>query len=152
MLLRHYGQTDRARIAEELARVCRARGLVLLVGRDEELARRVGADGLHLPERAVPEFSREAWPGLVTAAAHSPKAITAAQLRGVDAVLLSPVFATATHPGVAPLGVTQAMRWIAGASLPVYALGGIEPANARSLVGSGAAGIACLGAFADAAG
>lgn len=148
VLLRHYEDPARERLAVELAAVCNSGGHLLLIGGDADLARRVGAGGLHLPQRDVARFTREEWPGVVTAAAHSAAAVGMARTRGADAVLLSPVFATASHPETEPLGVDRFAAIAGAARLPVYALGGISAANSESLRASGAAGIAAVGAFA----
>jgi thiamine-phosphate pyrophosphorylase len=67
---------------------------------------------------------------------------------GADAALLSPVFATASHPGAPALG-PLAFAVLAGkAPLPVYALGGMTSENARRLNGARLAGIAGIGLFA----
>ncbi len=149
LVLRHYDAPNRARLAADLARLCRARGVLLSIAGDVRLARVIGADGVHLPEHALvggrragadPRF-------LVTAAAHSLPALRRAVQAGADAAVLSPVFATASHPGAPTLGPTRFARLIAAASLPVYALGGIEAANARRLRASGAVGIAAIRAY-----
>jgi thiamine-phosphate pyrophosphorylase len=149
VLLRHYCDPDRARLAAALARLCRKRGLVLLVGADARLAARIGAGGLHLPEALV---ARRRWrrrPGwLVTAAAHGEAAVRRAARAGVDACLLSPVFATASHPGARALGPVRFARLAHRAAVPVYALGGIDMRSARRLATGGACGIAAVGAFA----
>ncbi|HEX7774936.1 MAG TPA: thiamine phosphate synthase, partial [Parvibaculum sp.] len=88
--------------------------------------------------------------GLVmTAAAHSEAAIFRAARARIDAVLISPVFPTASHPGAPALGVVRFARLAHLArrlGLRVYALGGITgPASLRRLTGSGADGVAGVG-------
>ena len=147
IILRHYGAPDREALARRLAAVARRRGLLLLVGEDPALARGVGAAGVHLPERAAALARavrwRAAW--LVTTAAHSPAALRKAAAAGADAALLSPVFATASHPGIRPLGPRRFAALAEASPIPVYALGGIDRARARLLRGSGAIGIAAIG-------
>ena len=144
VVLRHYGVPGRAALARRLAAIAQARGLLLLVGDDPALARRVGAAGVHLPERAIRRAGAVRWQSgwLVTAAAHSHAALLAAAAAGADAALLSPVFATASHPGLPALGPHRFAALAAACPLPVYALGGIDAARARRLRGSGAVGIA----------
>jgi thiamine-phosphate pyrophosphorylase len=155
VILRHYAAPDRAALARTLARLCRARGVRLIVAGDWRLAAAVGAGGVHLPE-GMARRGRMAWGGgapkppgfVVTAAAHSPGALWRAWRAGADAALLSPVFATASHPGAAGLGVLRFAGWCRRAPLAVYALGGVNPATARRLAGSGLAGIAGIGGLA----
>ena len=67
---------------------------------------------------------------------------------GADAALLSPVFATASHPDERPLGLEGFNLLAAQAGLPVYALGGINANNAARLLSGRAVGIAAITAFA----
>jgi thiamine-phosphate pyrophosphorylase len=153
VILRHYGSPDRAALARALLPLCRAREIVLLVAGDPALAAAIGADGLHLPEAMVRPmaghvlpFQRRGW--IVTAAAHTPDALRRAARAGADAALLAPVFATASHPDVRPIGALRFAAWCRAATLPVYALGGIDAVTGRRLLNSGAAGIAGIGAIA----
>lgn len=155
VILRHRGSKRRRQIAVALSRVCRARRVLLLVADDPALAHDVRADGLHLSERrlAGPVFRgsgwhhrRRAW--IVTAAAHSGRALVLAARRGLDAALLSPVFQTASHPDARPLGPRRFASLSLRSPIPVYALGGVTEVTARRLFGSGAVGIAALGALA----
>lgn len=144
LIYRHFGATDRHRTARALARVCRRRGLLLLIAADPELAARVGADGVHWPERLLPAACQ----GLATAAAHSLKAVQRARDAGAAVCLLSPVFATASASARAPLGLSHASQIVREASLPVIALGGVGQNNARRLIGRGFAGIGAVAALA----
>jgi len=149
VILRERARARLAVLAHRLSPLCRARRIRLLVAGDWRLAREVGADGLHLPEAVIRHgpghwrrVRRRDW--IVTAAAHSPIAIRLAARLGVDAVLLSPVFATASHPD-ARIGPLRFARWARESPVPVYALGGIDAARARRLRGSGAIGFAGIG-------
>lgn len=152
VLLRDYEAGDRAALAAALARLCRRRRLLLLIGGDARLAAAVRAAGLHLPQALVarrrPGSTMGPTMGLTTAAAHDARGLAAAARGGADACLLSPVFATASHPGARALGPVRFARLVRMARLPVYALGGVDSRTARRLAGSGACGIAALGALA----
>lgn len=152
VILRHYGDPGREEMARRLAALCRRRGVRLLIAGDGRLAAAIGADGIHLPEalagRGPGAWSRWRRPGwLVTAAAHSPAALFRAARAGADAALLSPVFATPSHPDRRPLGPLRFAAWCRASPLPVYALGGVSVAGARRLAASGGAGIAGIGIF-----
>ena len=147
IILRHYGVPERAVLARGLAAIAHRRGLVLLVGEDPVLARRVGAAGVHLPERAIRRAAAVRWQRdwLITAAVHSHAALASAAACGADAALLSPVFATTSHPDARALGLQRFTALAQASPLPVYALGGIDRAHANLLCGSGAVGIAGIG-------
>ena len=147
VVYRHFGAAERARVARRLAAIARSRGLVLLVAGDPQLAARVGADGVHWPQRMLPDVRGR---GLVTAAAHDAGAITRAAAVGVDACVLGPVFATRSGSGNAPLGLFRASRLARAAGLPVIALGGINARTAARLNGRGFAGVAAVEALAEA--
>lgn len=147
VVYRHFGAPERVRTALALARLCRARRLVLLIAADPALAQRVGAQGVHWPESRLPAQRTTA--GLVTVAAHSAAAAARAKAFGADAVMLSPVFSTRSASGHTPLGLFHASQIARAAGLPTIALGGIDPARARRLAGRGFAGIAAVDALAD---
>jgi len=93
VIYRHFGAQGRGRVARELSAVCYQRGLVLLIAADPELAEKVGADGVHWPEKLLGKA--RAWRGrfpLQTASAHSRRAIWRAEQAGMDAALVSAVF------------------------------------------------------------
>ncbi len=158
VVLRHYGRPapERRALGRALAALCRRRRLRLLVAADWRLAAAVGADGLHLPEGlarggaglAAALAWRRQGGRLLTVAAHGAAGLTRARRLGADAALLSPVFATASHPGARPLGPVRFAALCRAAGLPVYALGGVAAATAPRLRGSGAAGVAAIGALA----
>jgi thiamine-phosphate pyrophosphorylase len=146
VVYRHFGASDRARVAREFAAVCRSRGLQLLIGADAELARRCGADGVHWPERLMPR-QRSDFP-IETAAAHSARAVSNAAAARLDACILSPVFETESSSANPPIGLFRASHIARASAIPVIALGGIDVDTARRLAGRGFAGIAAVGALA----
>jgi thiamine-phosphate pyrophosphorylase len=121
-----------------------------MVGADPALATALRADGLHLPERAAGrrgDIGRWRRRFIVTAAAHGLSAVRRARAAGVEAVVVSPVFPSRSPSAGQPLG-PLAFRMICRAGgLPAYALGGIDPATARRLRGSGAVGLAGIEMF-----
>lgn len=150
VIVRERDPVRRRVLARRLRHTARCRHIRILIAADERLARE--ADGLHLSEAMARRGGRR-WclsprPGtLLTAAAHSAAAIRRAAAVGASAVLLAPVFATASHPGARSLGPLLFARLVWSSPLPVYALGGIDRAAAQRLLRSGAAGFAAIGAL-----
>ena len=143
VIVRARARATRAGLAAAI--LARRRDLFVLIADDPALAARLGADGLHLPQARAREAAhwRACHPRwLISAAAHSRRATLAA----VDLIVLSPVFATLSHPGAPALGAVRANAIARAANKPVYALGGIDARNARLL--SGFAGVAAVGALA----
>ena len=132
-IYRHYHLPPaerRARFAR-LKRLARARGHLVILAGSPALARAWGADGVYGGRRAL--GPRQA--GLLRlATAHDLREIALARLAGADAVLLSPVFATRSHPGAASLGPARFHLLAARAGLPVIALGGMDRMKARRLL------------------
>jgi thiamine-phosphate pyrophosphorylase len=146
IVFRAFGAADAEAQGRRLKAIARARGLKLLVGADAVLAARIGADGVHLPERLVGRARRIRRPGwIVTGAAHSLAAARRARSAGVDAVVVSAVFASDSPSAGAPIGPVRLALLVRQAGLPVYGLGGIDNRTARRLIGAGLVGLAAVG-------
>jgi thiamine-phosphate diphosphorylase len=136
---------ERAELALRLAPLLHAvDGLLLSAG---ELL--PGCDGVHLPSpshdrrRHLPPVGC-----LVGRSCHDAAELADAQRQGAHYVTVSPVFASSSKPGHGPaLGREGLAGLVEQATVPVYALGGIEaPAHARACQEAGAAGVAVMGA------
>jgi thiamine-phosphate pyrophosphorylase len=132
VIYRHHGAADRATIATHLARTCRLHGLILLVSADPQLASRIGADGVHWPEKRLRGVRARSPHFIETASAHSRAAIARAARLGIDAVLVSTVFASRSASAGQPMGALRFRQLARNAPLPVYALGGVTADSAAS--------------------
>jgi 8-oxo-dGTP diphosphatase len=124
--------------------LARAHGARVLVNSDFEVARRIGADGVHLTAaqlRGAAARPDVPWCG---ASCHSGEELRRAQALGVDFAVLGPVRSTPSHPDAAPLGWDGFRQIAAGASIPVYALGGVLPGDLDRARGCGAHGLAMV--------
>ncbi len=142
IVVRSRDARKRAALAQELHGIA-----PLLIADDPELAQAIGAAGLHLPEARIREAMHwrcrhPDW--IITASAHSLR--TLMQARELDAVFLSPVFATTSHKGVAGLTPARAGFMAQHGMVPVYALGGVTPRNA-GLLPPAFSGIAAISAL-----
>ncbi len=124
---------------------CDAYGARLLVNAPPETARAVGADGIHWSGRVLAEGPRRPaaarWMG---ASCHSRADLARAAACGADFALLSPVRWTASHPERAGMGWTRFAELVAEAPLPVYALGGVGPADIPAARANGGQGVAAI--------
>ena len=153
LVYRTFGAADALQIAGRLAHMARSRGWTLLISADADLALACGAQGVHLPERLVHRAPRlrARWPGrLITGAAHDASALRRAARAKLDAALLSAVFPSLSPSAGPPIGPVRLSSLVRGASLPVYALGGVDGDTAPRLRGTGVAGLAAVGAAASA--
>lgn len=144
VVYRAFEAADAVDIGRRLRVATTSNGVRLLVGLDADLAQTLAADGVHLPEREAHRALsiRAAQPQwLVTAAWHG----AAASIEALDALILSPIFpaggASADKPS---LGIAAFRDKAQSVPLPVYALGGISAANAATLTGAGACGLAAV--------
>jgi 8-oxo-dGTP diphosphatase len=136
---------ERARLkplAQRVLALARAHGAKVLLNSDAQLARETGADGVHLTASqlggARPDLP---WCG---ASCHSREELRRAEALGADFAVLGPVRATPSHPDSAPLGWDRFREIAAGASIPVYALGGLAPADMEQAKSCGAHGLAMV--------
>ncbi|WP_309605948.1 thiamine phosphate synthase [Phenylobacterium sp.] len=150
IVFRTFGAADAEARGARLAAIARDRGLKLLIGADGRLAARLGADGVHLPQRLAHRARRlsAANPGwIITAAAHSTLAARRALAAGADAVVVSAAFVSASPSAGAALGPVRMAILVRRAGGPVYGLGGITEKTARRLKDSGLVGLAAVAAF-----
>ncbi len=130
--------------AEAVVRLARTHGALVVINDDADIARRVGADGLHLSAASLaglnerPDF---AWVG---ASCHTAEEIARAGELDLDYALLGPVLPTPTHPESTGLGWSEFARRRDGNTLPVFALGGMQKEILSEAQSHGAHGIALM--------
>lgn len=131
-------------LAEAVKRLCKQFGAKLLVNKDIELMRQIGADGLHLnSEQLTSKSASQLVSGslITSASCHSREELEmAAKL--VDFAVLSPVLPTKSHPDSDTLGWGAFAELIDNINMPVYALGGMKTNNLQTSFSFGAQGIA----------
>ena len=131
-IYRHYHLDDPDRWARfrALRRVARACRHTVILADSALTAAEWGADGIYGHPRSL--YPRRA--GMLhLATAHDLQEIGLANRMGADAVLLSPVFTTRSHPGGAVLGAARFRLLADHSRTPVIALGGMNAANSRTL-------------------
>lgn len=121
----------------------------LLLHRDENLAREIGADGVHFPARCLLELkSRPQGLDWVGASVHNTTELRAASQLGLDYAVLGHVAVTPSHPNELPLGWEGFASLLEpGWPLPVYAIGGMHYQHVKQAQLLGAQGVAMLRAF-----
>jgi thiamine-phosphate pyrophosphorylase len=108
------------------------------------------ADGVHLQAGNIPiSVVRQKYPDLLIGySAHTREEILQAEASGADYVLLGPVYAPLSKSGnISPLGLETFCEWIAGTKIPVFALGGLDASNLRTIEFSGCCGAAGISLF-----
>ena len=130
--------------AEAVTRLARSHGALVVINDDADIARRVGANGLHLSATRLARLTERPDFTWVGASCHTAEEIRQAGEIGLDYALLSPVLPTPTHPEASGLGWAEFGRLAAGNTLPVFALGGMRPAMLNEAQAHGAHGIALM--------
>lgn len=144
-------QHEAARLAEPLQRICADREVAFLVNDSIALARRLGADGVHLgqddgdPREARDVLGPQAQIG-VTCHDSRHLAMSAGEA-GADYVAFGSFYPTTTKEVKHRPEPVILSWWSAVFELPCVAIGGITPANAAPLVTAGADFIAVSGAI-----
>ena len=133
---------EAAKLAEPLQRICADADCAFIVNDSIALARRLGADGVHLGQEdglvveARERLGREAQIG-VTCHASRHLAMQAGEA-GADYVAFGAFFPSETKPSEHRPDLELLEFWAAVFELPCVAIGGITPANCAPLVAAGA--------------
>lgn len=136
--------------AREIRALCHSRGIPFIINDDAELARLVGADGVHvglddLDIAAAREIIGDK--GIIGASAHSVEEARAAERAGADYLGVGAVFGSSTKTNARPLALETLRDITAAVSIPVVAIGGVTRANLPRLADSGIAGAALVSAI-----
>jgi thiamine-phosphate pyrophosphorylase len=130
-VFRHYhlDPTDRRKRFDDLGPVCRMAGHLMVLAGDSDTALAWEADGVYGPPTKLGKRA-----GLLRfATVHWAREIYLADRAGVDAMFLSPVYPTRSHPDGGCLGKTNFLELAARAKAPVIALGGMTAKRAAEL-------------------
>lgn len=139
------GKTEYEDLACEFIKVCEARGTKPVLHSYPEVARRLGADALHMPLpglREMAESDRLAF-GILGASCHSVEDALEAEALGCTYITAGHVFETDCKKDLEPRGIDFLRSVCDVSDIPVYAIGGINPENISEVRAAGASG-ACL--------
>ena len=132
----------RGRFAKQVVTRAHAFGAKVLLNSDIEMARVIGADGVHLTSVGLSHCTNRPDFELVAASTHARADIERAAALKLDFVVLGPVNATLSHPGAMPLGWGRFAKLVESTPLPVYALGGLLFGDLVDAMTHGAHGVA----------
>lgn len=137
LIFRHYHLLPQARRARfrALARIARRFGHRIVLAGSARQARHWAADGAYGDARKLTQGPAT----LRLMTVHNLRELGATHRTRADAVLLSPVFPTRSHPGAPTLGPVRFRLLAKRARVPVIALGGMTARRARRLGRSGEA-------------
>lgn len=125
--------------------ICVEHGASLLINGDIALARRL-AVGVHLRAAQLEQLQERPLPlgSPVAASCHDRAELARAQLLNVDFAVLGPVRPTESHPEALAMGWEAFSALRESSTLPIYAIGGLDPGDIDAARQHGAQGIAAI--------
>jgi thiamine-phosphate pyrophosphorylase len=138
--------------ARELLELCHAHNVPLIINDNVELAKTIGADGVHLgkDDGSISEARQRLGESAIIGVScyNSLERAIKAEKQGANYVAFGRFFASNSKPLAAPaeIGTLTAAKKVL--TLPIVAIGGILPANGASLLNAGADLLAVIGGLA----
>ena len=152
LIVRDLDTTRQLETVHRISPICKDNSVTLMASLSRP-PRQLACDGVHIPEKSLIHWKKtdifRLQPKIISSSAHSFRSIARATNFGVDACLLSPVFATKSHKNNDFLGMPRFTSLCHSARVPIIGLGGISTARIHRVFGAGAAGIAGIGLFED---
>ncbi|MFC1632467.1 thiamine phosphate synthase [Candidatus Omnitrophota bacterium] len=153
--LRAKNATDRKILAlgRKIKKITKDTATRLIINDRADLAKIIGADGVHLGQGDLPVKEARKILGkdqIIGLSTHGLKQAVAAEQQGADYIGLGPIFTTATKPGVrclTPKIITQIKAKI---KIPFVAIGGITLKNIGQITARGAQRVAVCRAIVEA--
>lgn len=143
---KHKSSKEMYEEALKLRKLCS--NIIFLVNDRVDIALSVNADGIHLGSDDLPYAIARKLLGkkrIIGLTVHTLKQAREAQESGADYIGVSPVFSTNTKPDAGiPVGTGLIRQIKTSVSLPVIAIGGINLANAKEVIRSGADGLCAI--------
>jgi 8-oxo-dGTP diphosphatase len=130
---------DRTGFARRVVELARRHGAKVLVNGGPAVG-----DGIHFTARQLMALEQRPAAGLAAASCHTREELERAMALGLDFAVLGPVQPTASHEGVPTLGWEGFGGIARGASLPVYAIGGLRKEHLEDAWRAGAHGLAMI--------
>ncbi len=141
-------------VARRYAGLCRSAGALLILNDRPDLVSAAGVDGVHIGQDDGPVGQARDLVGperLVGLSTHTSGQIDAVPETAVDYIGVGPVHATPTKPGRPAVGLELVRYAVEHASLPFFAIGGIDATNVTTVAAAGARRIAVVRALTEAA-
>ena len=142
---------DRLHVAGKLREITENKALFIVNG-DVDLAKKVGADGIHFPEKHIFDADTQKLKEdfILGQSVHSLEMATKAELFFIDYLIVGTLFPSKSHFHGRVSG-TKIIEDISGKlSVPLIGIGGISSQNCRKVIDSGASGVAVIGAISEA--
>ena len=133
--------------AREILALCRQYGVPLLINDDVMLAKKIGADGVHVGQDDMSAAKARELLGedaIIGVTARTVEQALAAQEAGADYLGSGAVFGTSTKKDAKPMDPAYFQQICESVSIPVVAIGGVTLDNIRELEGRKMSGFAIV--------
>ncbi|MEX2239554.1 MAG: Nudix family hydrolase [Burkholderiales bacterium] len=138
--VRDRGLAGREDFVRDVVRLAHRHGARVLVS-----GARARGDGVHLTAAQLMAMPERPQTGLAAASCHTSEELQRAMALNLDFAVLGPVKPTPSHPNARLLGWDGFARTARGASIPVYAIGGLQRRDLEAAWRAGAHGVAMIG-------
>ena len=135
----HLGAEERRMFCDQAIGLARRYGCKVMVK-----APHPGADGIHFTASQLMNLDRKPVGMLVAASCHTAQELERAMQLELDFAVLGPVKETTSHPQAAVTGWDGFGVLVHGTTIPVYAIGGLVPADMEQAWRAGAHGVAMI--------
>ena len=133
--------------AREILAICRQYGVPFLINDDVMLAKKIGADGVHVGQDDMSAAKARELLGedaIIGVTARTVEQAVAAQEAGADYLGSGAVFGTSTKKDAKPMDPAYFQQICESVSIPVVAIGGVTLDNIRELEGRKMSGFAIV--------
>jgi thiamine-phosphate pyrophosphorylase len=151
---KHMPDEQLAALARSTQELCSELEALLIVNDSPAVALAAGADGVHVGQDDMPVAAVRELVGaelLIGLSTHSPQQIDQVDGALVDYIGVGPVHETPTKPGRPAVGLELVRYAAAHASVPFFAIGGLDDGNLADVLGAGASRVCVLRAVGSAA-
>ncbi|MCB1208488.1 MAG: thiamine phosphate synthase [Verrucomicrobiales bacterium] len=141
---------DVEELALQMLPITRALGVPLVINDHPQVAASVGSEGVHVgqDDDAVAYARSIVGPDcFVGKSTHSLAQAIAAQEEGADYIGFGPLYATGTKPDYVPIGIHDIAEVHRLVQLPIYCIGGVNPARIDEVLHAGAQRVVVVSAF-----
>ena len=144
---------DRLAIAQAMCQLCHNYGALFILNDRVDLALAVNADGVHLGQQDISiALARQILGSqrIVGRSTTSSTEMALALKEGADYIGVGPVYETPTKAGKAAAGLEYVQHAVKNATVPWFAIGGIDSTNIDDVLQAGAPAIAIVRAIMEA--
>ncbi|MDC0127181.1 Nudix family hydrolase [Methylophilaceae bacterium] len=128
--------------SNEVIKICKPKGVKVIINSDVNLAYEIKADGVHLRSKDLISIKKIPKNLIVSASCHTQEEIYIAEKLNINFLVLSAIKKTLSHPDIKPIGWDEFEKIVNRVNTPIYALGGLGVNDYSVALENGAIGIA----------